>query len=166
MSETTPRLGLPLLAAGQAQKEIFHNEALALLDAATQARVESVGLAAPPTGPAAGQCWIVGAGGSGAWAGQSGRIAVWSDGGWRFLPATDGMAVWSAADNLWVYRRGGAWVKGELPVAKLLIGGQQVVGARGANITVPTGGTSIDAEARTAISAVISALVAHGLIAA
>lgn len=35
--ETTARLGLPLLAPGQAQKELFHNEALALVDAATQA---------------------------------------------------------------------------------------------------------------------------------
>ncbi|MGL4312420.1 MAG: DUF2793 domain-containing protein, partial [Sphingomonas sp.] len=34
MAETTSRLALPLLAAGQAQKEMFHNEALALIDLA------------------------------------------------------------------------------------------------------------------------------------
>ncbi len=32
--ETTARLGLPLLATGQAQKETTHNEALALIDLA------------------------------------------------------------------------------------------------------------------------------------
>ncbi|MFX4817188.1 DUF2793 domain-containing protein, partial [Acinetobacter baumannii] len=60
MAETTSRLALPLLAAGQAQKEMFHNEALALIDLALAAAVESVGLNTPPATPEDGQCWIVG----------------------------------------------------------------------------------------------------------
>ena len=32
MTDATPRFALPLLAAGQAQKELFHNEALTLPD--------------------------------------------------------------------------------------------------------------------------------------
>ena len=36
MSDVTPHLGLPLLAAGQAQKHVTHNEALTLLDALAQ----------------------------------------------------------------------------------------------------------------------------------
>lgn len=40
----------------------------------------------------------------------------------------------------------------------------QVIGNRGAAVTAPTGGVTIDAEARTAINAIISRLSAHGLI--
>ena len=36
---------------------------------------------------------------------------------------------------------------------------------RGAAVTAPTGGATVDAEARTAITAVIERLEAHGLIA-
>jgi hypothetical protein len=45
------------------------------------------------------------------------------------------------------------------------VNGTQVVGAQGATITDPTGGVVIDAEARTAINALIDRLQAHGLIA-
>lgn len=48
---------------------------------------------------------------------------------------------------------------------RLVIGGQQVVAARGAAIAAPSGGAIIDAEARTALSAILSALRLHGLIA-
>lgn len=52
-----------------------------------------------------------------------------------------------------------------LPAAKVLrIGGSQVVGARGAAVADPAGGATIDAEARTAIAAILSRLEAHGLI--
>ena len=37
--EITERLGLPLLNPGQSQKEIFHNEALLVLDAVDFCRV-------------------------------------------------------------------------------------------------------------------------------
>lgn len=45
------------------------------------------------------------------------------------------------------------------------VGGTQVVGAQGATVADPTGGATIDAEARTAINALIDRLQAHGLIA-
>ena len=38
MTDTTPRSGLPLLAAAQAQKHVTHNEALLQLDALSCAR--------------------------------------------------------------------------------------------------------------------------------
>lgn len=48
MADGTDRLRLPLLTAGQAQKEVTHNEALLLLDLLVQASVQSAGLTSPP----------------------------------------------------------------------------------------------------------------------
>ncbi len=45
------------------------------------------------------------------------------------------------------------------------VNGTKVVGARGAAVAKPVSGTAIDSEARTAISALIDRLGAHGLIA-
>jgi hypothetical protein len=49
----------PLLQAGQAQKELTHNEALALIDMLLHAQVESMTVATPPGGAVVGQCWVV-----------------------------------------------------------------------------------------------------------
>jgi len=82
--DATPRLGLPYLAAGQAQKEWTHNEALALIDLAVQPVAYGISND-PPEQAAPGESWIVGTAPTGAWADQAGAIAGWSDGGWRFL---------------------------------------------------------------------------------
>ena len=81
--DATPRWGLPLLFAGQAHKELAHNEALVLIDALLHGRVESAAINAPPEDPAPGQCWIVANAGQGAWEGRSGSVACWTDGGSR-----------------------------------------------------------------------------------
>jgi len=44
------------------------------------------------------------------------------------------------------------------------IGGVQVVGPQGSPVADPSGGSTVDSEARTAIGAILSALRAHGLI--
>ncbi|MGJ3629200.1 DUF2793 domain-containing protein [Sphingomonas sp. MMS24-JH45] len=86
------RLALPFIESGQAQKET-HNEALALLDIAVQPDVEGVDVDTPPASPVAGQCWIVGTTPVGPWVGQAGRIAGWTEGGWRFVSAREGASV-------------------------------------------------------------------------
>jgi len=166
MNEQTPRLGFPLLASGQAQKEVTHNEALVLADALVQPVVQAVAPAAIPSAPEPGQCWIVGASAGGAWAGHDHAIACWTEGGWRFVTSSDGMAVWSLADALPARREANGWTMGQLVASTLRIEGDQVVGARQPAIAAPTGGSVVDMEVRVAVGAILGMLRAHGLIAA
>jgi hypothetical protein len=48
--------------------------------------------------------------------------------------------------------------------SSLVLGGVQVVGSRGAAITAPSGGTTIDSQARSTIGQILAALRQHGLI--
>jgi len=162
MTERTARFGLPFILPGQAQKEAFHNEALAALDGLVHLAV-SGSAAAPPAEPAEGESWIVAAGASGEWAGQAGRVAIRTAGGWRFLVPVPGMSVWDGAAGYRRHWTGSAWSDGKLPVAGILIAGKQVLGSRLAAVPSPSGGTTIDAEARAAIAALTVALKTHGL---
>lgn len=166
MSSVSDRLKLPLLAAAQAQKEVTHNEALALADIAVQSVVQSVAPAAVPAAPLPGQCWIVGPAPSGVWAGQAGKIAAFTSGGWRFLAAFEGMQAWSIADGVYVRRDASGWVVGALTAATVSVGGLQVVGARRARVAAPSGGTIVDVQARATVAALIAGLEAHGLFSA
>jgi len=163
MTDQTPRFALPFILPGQAQKELFHNEALILVDAMLHAAVEEGPRAAPPASPEAGQCWIVGAGATGAWAGHEGALAAWSEGGWRFVAPSAGLAVWDKAAGVPRQWSGSAWSGGRLACAGLSIRGKDVVGPRLPEVPSPSGGTIIDAEARAALAGVIAALKSHGL---
>src|SRR3954463_5942061 len=94
MSLETARLRFPFIAAGQAQKEVTHNEGLALIDIGMGAAAESSWVDTPPSSPALGQCWIIGSAPSAAWADHPEELACWTDGGWRFLPKVEGLSVW------------------------------------------------------------------------
>jgi len=161
----TDRLGLPLLAAGQAQKELVHNEALLLLDVASQPVVESANLATPPVSPTAGQCWIVATSASGDWTGQEGAIAGWTDNGWRFVGPAAGWRAWVADRNQAMRFDGSGWIDEEARSDGYFVGGERVLAARQAAVADPAGGTMVDSEARSAVSAILAALRAHGLIA-
>lgn len=160
----TPRFALPLIAPGQAQKEAFHNEALSAIDAAIHACVEGAALATPPSGPNTGQCWLVASGATGAWADADDSLACWTAGGWRFIAPVPGMIVWDRAAGRWIHWSGSAWIEDAWPVATLTIGGEQVVGPRQPDVPSPSGGTTIDAEARAAVDLLIATLKSHGLI--
>ncbi len=164
MSQTS-RLGLPFIEPGQAQKELFHNEALRLIDVALAAAVETVGANAPPASPADGQCFIVGPAPTGAWAGQANAIAGYAAGGWRFVAAVAGMRALDKASGQTATFDGAAWVVGTVKGATLQLAGSQVVGARGAAVANPSGGANADVEARAAIVAILDRLRGHGLIA-
>ncbi len=162
---TTPRLLLPHILVNQSQKEVTHNEALNRLDALIALTVESLDLGAPPATPNEGETWIVGPAASAAWAGQEGMLAQWLAGAWAFYPAPDGMRAWLRDRAVEARFEAGTWVVGELRADRLVLAGQQVVGAQQPAIADPAGGTTIDAEARSAIAALLAALRQHGLIA-
>ena len=82
-----------------------------------------------------------------------------------FARSIDGLFAYVRSTSTWAVYRGSAWELGVLRGSALNIGGQQVVGVRGAAIMAPAGGTTIDVEGRTAIGQILSALRLHGLIA-
>jgi hypothetical protein len=163
--DTSARLALPLLAAGQAQKEMTVDEALIRLDMTVQASAAAAGVDTPPAAPVTGQCWIVGDAPLEAWSGQAGALAAWTDGGWRFVAPIEGMAVWIENDGIVWRRVGGSWRAGDIAGARVLIDGVQVVGAQTSAIAPPAGGAVVDAEARDTVAAILAALNHHGLIA-
>jgi hypothetical protein len=164
MNETSARFAFPFILPGQAQKELFHNEAIAAIDAALHPAVEGAPLATPPTSPLPGRCWLVGPGASGAWLEKEGQLAAWTSGGWRFVAPQAGMCVWDKAAG--VHRRwtGIGWTDGDVAATALKIEGLKVIGARQPAVSTASGGTIIDAEARSAISNLIVTLRTHGLI--
>jgi Protein of unknown function (DUF2793) len=145
----TPRFSLPLLAVGQAQKELTHNEALMLLDALVQPAAESRTTEIPPNlGPTdAGKCWVVDGASSGAWSGRDSHIACWNGDDWRFIAPSTGMQIHLAdtgdreiyIDNQWL----------DSPA-----------------INDPAGGSVVDGEARAAITALLVHLRSIGFISA
>lgn len=139
----TPRLALPLLFVGQAQKEAFVNEALSLVDGLLHCAVEAV-LNTPPPAPLDGQAWLVGASPTGAWSGRAGHLALRQGGNWLFAPPRDGMRVLDRSTGQ-DRRYHDEWLAPAVPAA-------------------PTGGTTIDAEARTAIAGIIACLREAGLL--
>lgn len=161
---STPRLALPFISPGQAQKELMHNEALQLLDMIVAAAVEDVPLASPPADPAEGACYLIAAGATGDWAGEDGSLAAFSSGGWRYFAPVEGMSAFVWSTSVCALYRSGAWELGSLRGSALLVGGQQVVGSRAAAIADPAAGSTVDAEARTAIGQILAALRGHGLI--
>lgn len=163
--ETSGRLALPFILPGQAQKELFHNEALQVLDLLVAGAVEEPPRDSPPESPAAGSCYIVGPGASGEWASRAGELAGWTLAGWRFVAAVEGMSLHVRATGETATYRAGGWEIGRLRGGELVIGGQKVVGTRAAAIASPAGGAVVDAEARAAIGAILEALRGHGLIA-
>lgn len=165
MSEVaSPRLSLPFLTAGQAQKEMTHNEALQMLDAIVQPVAESADVSSPPASPEIGAAWIVAADPGGAWAGRAGAIAQWTAGGWRFFMPGAGWRCHIMDRNGAMLHDGTAWRDEVARPGGIYINGQKVVGERLPAIPSPAGGTSVDNEARAVIDQLLAALRTHGLL--
>lgn len=162
--DVTPRLGLPFISAGQAQKELFHNESLQTLDLLVCACVEEPPRADPPSSPGIGQAYILSPVPTGDWTGKSRFLAAFTSGGWRFVAPYEGVTVFVKSESVSARFHAGEWEVGQIRGSTLLIGGQQVVGARTAAIASAAGGASVDSEARAVIDQILAAMRQHGLI--
>ncbi len=94
LSQTSPRLALPLIQPAQAQKHVTHNEAIAALDLLVQLAVTGFDATQPPGDPAEGEVHALGPAPTGAWQGQGGRLASFRDGGWVFVTPQQGWRAW------------------------------------------------------------------------
>lgn len=158
----TPRHGLPLLAAGQAQKEVTHNEALLAIDVRLHCAVETRTSLAPPVASAPGAVYLVPAGAGGAWSDKTDMIASWDGFGWRFAMPGAGWTVWISDESRFAVYEGGwstAW-----PVAGLRVAGRDVLAAPPEAVPAPTGGGVADAQCRAAVAALLSALRNQGIV--
>lgn len=134
------------MAAAQAQKEITHNEALVLVDALLSGCIEGVASDPDSVDADEGRAWIVGSSPLGLWAGHAAAIAVFTSGGWRFAPPVAGMRLYDRTSATMRVYDGGGWL-----------------GPGG--IADPEGGTSIDVEARSTLTALLAVLRHLGLLA-
>jgi hypothetical protein len=122
VTDTTPRLALPLLAAAQAQKHVTHNEALVRLDQILHLSVKSRLAPMPPGDPAENEKHIVADAAGGAFAGQSGKIACFTSGAWDFIAPSDGWLAWVEDDAALVAYHAGAWVSAGTAAALSTLG--------------------------------------------
>jgi hypothetical protein len=108
---TTPRLSLPFVAAGQAQKHITVNEALGRLDGLVQLAVQSRTVAAQPASPADGAMHILPTGATGAaWFDKAaGLLAHYDDGVWEALTPRAGWLAWIIDEGLALIHDGENW---------------------------------------------------------
>lgn len=148
-----------------ADPNMISRGALTLVDGCLAPCVEQRALASPPANPVVGRCYLVAAGASGVWAGKADQLAIASEGGWRFVSPRTGMRAWIANEDIEAVFRGGAWDYGTVRGGRLMVDGNQVVGARGAAIAAPAGGSAVDAECRATRASLLSAMRTHGLIA-
>lgn len=110
MSQSS-RIGLPYLAAAQAQKHVTVNESLLRLDALTQLSALSASTAAQPTTPADGDIYLLPSGKSGAaWATMAdGALAYYRDGVWEQLAPKPGWRCFVEDEKALYARTGIGW---------------------------------------------------------
>lgn len=110
MTDTTPRVGAPLIAAAQAQKHITHNEGLLQFDCLISASALSRTQTVPPAAPANGDTYLIAAGASGAWTGQDGKLGYAVDGIWRFYTPFAGLLLYVVAERTMLVNTGSGWM--------------------------------------------------------
>ncbi|MBV7255197.1 DUF2793 domain-containing protein [Pacificimonas sp. WHA3] len=162
MTDQTDSFSIPLLQAGQAQKDVTHNEAVLRLERWLAPRVKSRSLAVPPAAPDIGDAWVVAAGGAAQWAGHDGRIAEWR-GRWMYLSPPDGLLIWIEDEDALLMRKNGVWRDDGLPVDAISLRGTKLFAADPQPVVDPAGGGVIDVEARAAIAALLASLRGMGL---
>jgi hypothetical protein len=112
MTQST-RLGLPYLAAAQAQKHVTVNESLLRLDALVQLCAISATTALEPATPADGDLYILPAGKTGAaWSAMAeGALAYYRDGAWEALAPGSGWRCYVEDEDALYARASSGWIK-------------------------------------------------------
>jgi Protein of unknown function (DUF2793) len=141
---TTPNIGLPLLFAGQSQKEFFVNQALVILDALAHGTVIA-SLPQPPATSSDGDCYRISSLATGDWSGRADQIAIRIGGSWHFADPAEGMILFDRAASRWIWFRSG-WQSALAP-------------------SLPAGGAVIDVEARALLATLVQSLQSVGLLA-
>ena len=136
-SNHTPRFGLPYLFAGQSQREFYVNETLARLDLLLHPVVEGT-FVQPPEEATAGDVFLVDRDATGDWAGRDDSLAGWDGQQWTYAFPVEGLIVFDRTGGMKRSYRNG-W-------------------SQPAPVTIPTGGETIDVEARLAIAELTEAL--------
>ncbi len=109
--DATPRLDLPLLQGGQAQKHLTMNAALMRLESLVQAKASSRTTAAQPSSPVNGDTYILPASPTGTvWSGlAAGSFVRFDSGAWEVIPFPAGAVVYVADGNRFVVRTETGW---------------------------------------------------------
>ena len=140
----TARFEIPLLAAGQAHKELFHNEALTRIDFLMHPIVQAIETDPTTIVPVPGQSWLVGPGATDQWLDHDDHVAGWSGNAWLFFAPIALMRVYiESTDDFAIYR--GSW-------------------QLAAEVGGPVAGSVVDVEARNSIESIIVALEAQGIL--
>lgn len=140
---SSARHALPLLFSGQSQKEFFVNEALVQIDSLLHPSIIDE-QADPPENPNNGDSYLIGNSATGEWAENEGNLATWQGEQRIYLTPIEGMTVRSVSTGQLLFSQG-AWQRPPI-------------------VAPASGGGTIDAEARTSIEALISALQDYGIL--
>jgi hypothetical protein len=138
--------------------------ALQRLDVLVAAAVEEPARPTPPATPQVGDGYIISDSATGDWAGYDGCVAAYSSGGWRTVAPVAGMAVYVRSQGVFAIYRDNGWSLGAAHCSSVVIEGRQVLGAAAPPIVAPTGGATVDSEARATIGQMLATMRAHGLI--
>ena len=132
------------MPAGQAHKELFHNEALTRIDFLIHPIVQAIESDPTIIVPVPGQSWLVGPGATDDWLDHDDDIAGWSGNGWLFFAPIALMRVYiESTDDFVIYR--GSW-------------------QLAAEVGGPVAGSVVDVEARNSIESIIAALEVQGIL--
>ncbi len=142
-SSSSSNFQLPLLFAGQAQKEPFINQSFAMIDALMSRVIIGVSTD-PPLNAVDGEAYLVDGPASLEWTNMEDAIALRIAGAWHFANPIEGMTLFDkGTGRLLVYRSN--WVSASEPPA-------------------PIDGNVIDIEARATLTDLINELKLIGLL--
>ena len=138
----TPTFALPLLFAGQAQKEFFINQSSSMIDSLMMKCIDN-SIASPPNEPVEGATYRIATSAQGDWSDHEDEVAIFVGGAWVYVPPFDGMTLFDRTLGAFLHYQSG-WQAAEEPIEA-------------------TGGSTVDVEARQMINELVEALRKVGI---